>query len=176
MRFLQPKYGTTVGHFKAFLLRIRVASFIIQRRLKSATATELSVSNKPAKIVKACCNTRPARHLIPEKGKLPWPGLHPSACVKYLVTHGSWDYTLLLCPWGLESMMPHTFQGRKSLAFRLSHFVWGGRWGRKPTCNFSCWSHSLHIGWLNINWPEDKYYSLDAPLSKVTPVFASCLS
>lgn len=72
--------------------------------------------------------------------------------------------------------MHYTFQGRKSLTFRLSHI--GGRAcrGRKPTCNFSCWSHSLYIGWLNVNWPEDKYYSLDAPLSKVTPVFASCLT
>lgn len=153
-----------------------MASFTIQRRLKSEASTELSFSNKPAKIEKDCCNTRPARHLISEKGKLPCPGLHPSACVKYSVAHGSWDYILLLCPWGFESMMHYTFQGRKSLTFRLSHIGGKGCRGRNPTCNFSCWSHSLYIGWLNVNCSEDKYYSLDAPLSKVTPVFASCLT
>lgn len=67
-------------------------------------------------------------------------------------------------------MVPHTFQGRKAL--RILRAVWG----RKPTCNISCWSHLFYIRLININWTEDKHFSLDyTPLSKETLVFQSCL-
>lgn len=74
-----------------------------------------------------------------------------------------------LNPWCLA-----LFRGRKlSLSGYYIFLGWGE--GRKPTSNFSFWSHSFYIGLLHINWPEDKHYSLDAPLGKGTPVFQSCL-